>query len=78
MSSGSDRFPNGDERSTRHAKGKEGNWSSSPRNSPRSKQRKPEESDAKKAVRNVFRMGKGNRMFENRLKLYYYRQVEMF
>lgn len=56
MSSGSDRFQTGEERSPRHAKGKEANWS--PRNSPRSKQRKPEESDAKKAVRNVFEMGK--------------------
>lgn len=51
MSSGSDKFVTGGDSSKRLAKGKETNWSNSPRHSPRNKQRNTEESDAKKAVR---------------------------
>ena len=55
MSSGSDRSLVGGEASPRHVKARETlshtSWSSSPRNSPRSKvQRRPEDNDTKKMV----------------------------
>lgn len=54
MSSGSDKsLVTGGEASPRHVKGRDTSyisWSSSPRNSPRSKQQRSEESDAKKMV----------------------------
>ena len=54
MSSGSDRsLVTGGEASPRDVKARETShisWTSSPRNSPRSKQRRPEDSEAKKMV----------------------------
>ena len=60
MSSGSDRsFVTGGEASPRHVKARDmshTSWASSPRNSPRSKQRRPEDSDTKKMVCNFYRV----------------------
>ena len=54
MSSGSDRsFVTGGEASPRHVKPRDTSntsWTSSPRSSPRSKHRRPEDSEAKKMV----------------------------